>query len=67
MSKPNAVGRMAQWAIKLSQFKIEYMPRLAIKAQLLADFIVNSLFQVIIKCSYGQFIPIARLSKSWEV
>ena len=41
MSKPEAAGRMVQWAIELSQFDIEYHPRTAIKAQALADFIVE--------------------------
>ena len=41
MNKPEAVGRMVQWAIELSQFDIEYHPRTAIKAQALADFIVE--------------------------
>ena len=41
MNKSEAAGRMVQWAIKLSQFDIEYHPRTAIKAQVLADFIVE--------------------------
>ena len=41
MSKPEAVGRMVQWAIELSQFDIEYHPRTAIKVQALADFIAE--------------------------
>ena len=41
MNKPEAAGRMVQWAIELSQFDIEYHPRSAIKAQALADFIVE--------------------------
>ena len=32
MNKPEAVGRMVQWAIELNQFDIEYHPRTAIKA-----------------------------------
>ena len=32
---------MVQWAIKLSQFDVEYRPRTAIKAQALADFIAE--------------------------
>ena len=32
MNKPEAAGRMVQWAIELSQFDIEYHPRTAIKA-----------------------------------
>ena len=35
---------MVQWAIKLSQFDIEYHPRTAIKAQVLADFIAKFIF-----------------------
>ena len=32
MNRPEAAGRMVQWAIKLSQFDIEYLPRTTIKA-----------------------------------
>ena len=41
INKPEVAGRMIQWAIELSQFDIEYHPRLAIKAQALADFIAE--------------------------
>ena len=41
INKPKAAGRMVQWAIELSQFDIEYHPRTAIKAQALAEFIVE--------------------------
>ena len=41
MNKPEAARRMVQWAIELSQFDIEYHPRMAIKAQALADFIAK--------------------------
>ena len=41
MNKPEAAGRMVQWAIELSQFDIKYRPRTAIKAQALADFIAE--------------------------
>ena len=44
MNKPEAVGRMVQWAIELSQFDIKYLPRTAIKAQALADFIAEFTF-----------------------
>ena len=36
MNKPEAAGRMVQWAIELSQFNVEYRPQTAIKAQALA-------------------------------
>ena len=41
MNKPEAAGRMVQWAIELSQFDVEYCPRTAIKAQALVDFIAK--------------------------
>ena len=41
MNKPKAVGKMVQWAIELIQFDIEYHPRIAIKAQALADIIAE--------------------------
>jgi hypothetical protein len=41
MNKPNATGRLIQWAVELSEFDIEYRPRQAIKAQALADFIAE--------------------------
>ena len=41
MNIPEAIGRMVQWAIELSQFDIEYHPRIAIKAQALANFIAE--------------------------
>jgi len=44
INKPEATGRMVQWAIELSQFDIEYHPRTAIMAQALADFIAEFTF-----------------------
>ena len=44
MNKPEAARRMVQWTIELSQFDIEYHPRIAIKAQVLANFIVEFTF-----------------------
>ena len=41
MSKPEATGRLALWAIKLSEFDIQYRPRTAIKGQVVADFIAE--------------------------
>ena len=41
MNKPKAARRMIQWAIELNQFDIEYRPRMAVKAQALADFIAE--------------------------
>ena len=41
MSSPKAAGRLALWAIELSEFDIQYRPRTAIKGQIVADFIAE--------------------------
>lgn len=41
MNKLEAVGRIGQWVIELSQFNIEYKPQAMIKAQVLANFIAE--------------------------
>ena len=41
MNKPDAVGRLVLWAIEMSEFDVDYRPRTAIKAQVLADFITK--------------------------
>ena len=41
MSNPDTVGRLALWAIELSEFDIQYHPRTAIKGQVVADFIAE--------------------------
>ncbi|XP_050258946.1 uncharacterized protein LOC126703935 [Quercus robur] len=41
MSNPEAAGRLALWAIELSEFDIQYRPRTAIKGQIVSDFIVE--------------------------
>ena len=41
MSNPEVVGRLALWAIELSEFDIQYRPRTAIKGQVVADFIAE--------------------------
>ena len=41
MSSPEAVGRMALWAVELSEFDIQYRPRTVVKGQVVADFIAE--------------------------
>ena len=41
MNKLEAAGQLIQWAVELSEFDIKYLPRHAIKAQALADFIAE--------------------------
>ncbi|KAK4404327.1 hypothetical protein Sango_0801300 [Sesamum angolense] len=41
LTSPNATGRMTKWAVELSEHGIEFESRSAIKAQALADFILE--------------------------
>ena len=41
MHSPKASGRLIKWAVELGKFDIKYKPRTAIKAQALADFLVE--------------------------
>ncbi|XP_074327180.1 uncharacterized protein LOC141665097 [Apium graveolens] len=40
----DASGRLVNWAIDLSQFNIKFVPRTAIKAQALAEFVMKCTF-----------------------
>ncbi|RVW31661.1 hypothetical protein CK203_092746 [Vitis vinifera] len=42
LHKPDMSRRMLQWAIELSEYGIEYRPRLSMKGQVMADFVVES-------------------------
>lgn len=44
MHKPDLSGRLINWSIELSQLHLTYVPRTAIKAQALADFVVECVF-----------------------
>ncbi|XP_063942737.1 uncharacterized protein LOC135150384 [Daucus carota subsp. sativus] len=41
MHSPKASGRLIKWAVELGEFEIRYKPRVAIKAEALADFLVE--------------------------
>lgn len=42
--KPDMTWRLAAWKIELIQFHIEYVPRTAMKAQALSDFVAECQF-----------------------
>ena len=41
MNSPEVAKRMVLWAIELSEFNVQYYPRMAIKWQVIADFIAK--------------------------
>ncbi|KAL0356123.1 UNVERIFIED_CONTAM: Retrovirus-related Pol polyprotein from transposon opus [Sesamum radiatum] len=41
MTRPDASGRLVKWAVELGEYDIEYQSRTAVKAQVLADFVVE--------------------------
>ena len=41
LHKPETSGRLIKWAIELSEFDIRYKPRIAVKGQILVDFITE--------------------------
>ncbi|KAL6350407.1 hypothetical protein AAG906_004358 [Vitis piasezkii] len=41
LHKPDLTGRMFQWAIELSEYGIEFQPRLSMKGQVMADFVLE--------------------------
>ena len=41
LHKPDLTGRMVQWAIELSEYGIEFQPRLSMKEQAMADFVLE--------------------------
>jgi hypothetical protein len=41
LQSKEAMGRIAQWAVEIGQYDIEFVPRRAIKTQALADFIAE--------------------------
>ncbi|XP_074374202.1 uncharacterized protein LOC141714587 [Apium graveolens] len=44
LTRPKASGRVVAWSIELGEFDVEYVPRTAIKAQALVDFVVEYAF-----------------------
>ena len=41
LHKPETSGRLMKWVIELSEFDIRYKPKIAIKGQVLADFVME--------------------------
>ncbi|KAL0303752.1 UNVERIFIED_CONTAM: hypothetical protein Sradi_6243300 [Sesamum radiatum] len=41
MMRPNASGHLIKWAVGFGEFDIEYQSKLAVKAQVFADFVVE--------------------------
>ena len=44
LHRPDMSGRLAAWTIELSQFSLEFAPRMAMKSQALSDFVAECNF-----------------------
>ncbi|XP_022032077.1 uncharacterized protein LOC110933149 [Helianthus annuus] len=72
LENPENSGRLAKWAIELGEHNITYVPRKAIKAQVLADFIVEVPNQTITETTnneaeYEALIAGLRLAKEMKI
>jgi hypothetical protein len=41
LRNPNTTGNIAKWTVELAEFELDFIPRHAVKSQVLADFIVD--------------------------
>ena len=41
LKKPDLAGRMVKWAVELFEYDINFEPRISLKSQTLADFLVE--------------------------
>jgi hypothetical protein len=41
LRNPNATGNITKWAVELAEFELDFVPRHAVKSQVLPDFIVD--------------------------
>jgi hypothetical protein len=39
--QPNATGNISKWAMELAKFELDFIPRHAVKSQVLADFMIG--------------------------
>jgi hypothetical protein len=41
LHNPNAIGNITKWVVELVEFELDFIPRHAVKSQVLADFVVD--------------------------
>ena len=63
LHKLETSGRLMKWAIELSEFDIRYKPKIAIKGQILADFVMEFTSTELAEATQKMLdLPIWRLS-----
>ncbi|GKE89019.1 reverse transcriptase domain-containing protein [Tanacetum coccineum] len=61
LSRPEVAGRLQKWSIELREYAILYRPRVSVKGQILADFIVERLEED----SSDTLIEVEELHEPW--
>ncbi|WOG87730.1 hypothetical protein DCAR_0206961 [Daucus carota subsp. sativus] len=63
LHRPDMTGRLAAWIVELSQFSLEFVPRTAVKSQVLSDFIAECNFSEPTTINPGQSLS----DKAWTL
>ncbi|XP_019236178.1 PREDICTED: uncharacterized protein LOC109216473 [Nicotiana attenuata] len=67
LHKPELSGRLAKWAIELSEHDITYQPRTAIKLQVLADFLSDFTAKIVSEAERGTAITSTKVHDQWAL
>jgi hypothetical protein len=63
LHNPNATRNIAKWAVELAEFEMDFLPRHAVKSQVLAGFMVDWTPPL---CHPGGSVIASRRSKLWS-
>ncbi|XP_071687872.1 uncharacterized protein [Rutidosis leptorrhynchoides] len=65
LTKPEISGRLALWVVELGAYQISYLPRNAIKGQVLADYLAEMTGELEVVIERTELKPI--ISETWDL